>query len=63
MELRFKNVDSLDEWMELNLAHFKTVYEAAGWLNQLTRENKIILVDQEMKLDELARIALAHFRS
>lgn len=51
----------MDDWIELNLNYFENLHEAAAWLNKLTARNKIVIDDQEQKLEKLAQMAIEHY--
>lgn len=51
----------MDDWIELNLNYFETIQEAADWLTRLTKSNQIIVIDQEQKMEELAKMAIKNF--
>lgn len=51
----------MDEWIELNIRYFDNLQEAADWLNRLTARNRIVINDQDLKMEKLAKMAIEHY--
>lgn len=56
-------METLDAWIGLNLSYCASTKEAAAWLNRLTTNNKIIVIDQEQQMEKLVKMAIEHFEN